>query len=264
MGMDDQVAAKEALALAYKAHHRCSGTPDWAFKDIAPAIPHVGTEYFNAPRKILIYASTENLAWTDQQEMLRAKGLDDQLHRAYGAAQRADEEQNVMIEPINNGSLLMAARHALHAFDPELAFTKTGSSDFLQQVVVANASKFSIASRTNIDPASRVKYWPASKPYLETDLAVLQPHIVIIPRTILFRLRSRKISLDLQDVQTLLPNYQITSRTLANIKKLGLTEATRGPSLNWKLTLGAERWGMKFYLKWLEEVAVNWIERRKE
>jgi hypothetical protein len=266
MGMDDRSALIAALSAAYEAEYRTSSSPDWAFQGIAPAIPYIGERFHMAPKKVLIYASAENLA-SDKghREGLEKWTTQKQIERAYHGGLLPDGMPCVLIEPVNNGSLLMAVRHALHNHCPSLPFSQVSAKEFLEEVAVANPSKFAIAGDRNRDPAGKVKYWPPSKAYILADLALIKPGVIVIPRTILSRLQSRKVGLtEALRRYTILPNWQITARTVRNagreiIAKYG-TERERSPFLTWRLTRGAERWGMEDYLVWLDGVACKWVQ----
>ncbi len=267
MGVDDRSALIEALSEAYVAEYCRSAAPDWAFQGIAPAIPYIGTRFLEAPKKILIYASAENLA-SDSKHRENLTGWEkrEQIKRAYHGGLLPDGMPCVMIEPVNNGSLLMAARHALHKHDPSLSFSSASAKDFLEEVAVANPSKFAIAGDRNQDPAGKVKYWPLSKPYILADLALTKPDVIVIPRTILSRLKSRKVGLaEILRPYNILPNRQITARTVRNAGREVIVQhgATRehSPFMTWRLTRGAERWGMEDYLDWLDRVATNWVQK---
>ncbi|MBS0160943.1 MAG: hypothetical protein JSS26_20375 [Nitrospira sp.] len=157
----------------------------------------------------------------------------------------------------------MAARHALHKYDADLSFSRASAEDFLEEVTVANPSKFTIAGDANIDPAKKAMYWPPSKPYIVADLDLIKPDIIIVPRTILSKLSGRKVGLgaSLRSF-TILPNWQITSRTVRNARRVvpgkNLSKIELSPFSIWKLTRGAERWGMEYYLQWLDVIAKDW------
>lgn len=267
MGVDDRSALIEALSSAYEAEFCRSASPGWAFPSIAPAIPFIGEHFLEAPEKVLIYASAENLASDpEHREGLEAWAKRKQVERAYHGGWLPDGMPCVMIEPVNNGSLLMAARHALQKHNPSLSFSRASAKDFLDEVAVANPSKFAIAGDRNEDPAGKVKYWPPSKPYILADLELIKPDIIVIPRTILSRLQSRKVGLtESLRHSTILPNWQITARTVRNarrvIKVQDRCEHERSQFLTWNLTRGAERWGMEDYLDWLDRVAFSWVRK---
>jgi len=214
----------------------------------------------------LIYASAENLASdSEHRERLAEWVKRKQFERAYHGGLLQDGMPCVMIEPVNNGSLLMAARHALYNHDRSLSFSRVSAKDFLEEVAVANPSKFAIAGDHNQDPAGKVKYWPPSKPYILTDLALIKPDVIVIPRTILSRLQSRKVGLtEALRRCTILPNWQITARTVRNagreVKGHHGFEGERSPFMPWRLTRGAEGWGMEDYLVWLDRVASKWVQ----
>lgn len=266
MGVDDRSALIEGLSADYGAEFCKNGAPQWAFQGIAPAIPYIGKR-FRPHMKVLIYASAENLASDPKhRECLEGWAMRNQIERAYHGGLLPDGMPCVMLEPVNNGSLLMAARHALYNHDPSLSFSRVSAKDFLEEVAVANPSKFAIAGDRNQDPAGKVKYWPPSKPYILADLAWIKPDVIVIPRTILSRLQSRKVGLtEALRRCTILPNWQITARTVRNagreVKVQHGAEREHSPFITWRLTRGAERWGMEDYLVWLDRVASSWVQK---
>lgn len=213
MGMDDLLNDKErSLLQAYEDLGRKA--PEWAYP-FAPPIPFVGKGYgVDSRSKVLIYASAENLRYTKkfkddgwlnpENQMIRSRVH----HHERGAT-------FVHMQPINNGSLLKAARHSLEQVWYQGSFSTDSPENFLDQVAVANPGKFSVNAESNIDYAGQRTPWLASKSFIEADLKILDPDIIIIPNTILRTLGKGPVGLSLtRPGRTIIPNYQITTRTI--------------------------------------------------
>lgn len=241
--------------------------PDWAYP-FAPPIPFVGKGYGeNGRSKVLVYASAENLTYSKKlKEVPLWLRPDNQIIRS-----RIDHRERggtcVHIQPIDNGSLLKAARHSLSQVVDDGSFTIYSPQAFLDQIAVANPGKFSVDSERNEDYAGDGTPWLASRPFITVDLRVLDPDIIIIPRTILNTLRSEPVDLELsRPGRTIIPNYQITTGTINRLikRQLRKSAAPMRTSLvdQWPLAPGWQKLDMAAYLHWLDAVAYDWIEPR--
>ena len=141
--------------------------PQWAYKGIAPAIPYIGRTYGQLGLNVLVYASAENLA-SDQnyRNWIKGRIREEQLLRSYLSLDADPGSTDISIEPIKNGSLLKAARHALHMMRPESKFSLDAPASFLDEIAVANPGKFSVEpdsegtganKRKNLDYAGSVE-----------------------------------------------------------------------------------------------------------
>lgn len=252
----------------YREQNNGRVAPEWAYQ-YQPPIPWVGDGYETPGRpKVLIYASAENLTYTKKYEKnpdekpSYLKGDDQMLRSRICHTEYRGTHSH--IQPINNASLLIAARHALTGIDHEGVFSLGSPETFLDEVAVANPGKFSINAQTNKDYAGDGTPWLASKPFIEIDLAVLDPDIIIVPRTIRDTLAKNPVGLNLSAKERIIaPNYQITARTInkhirSQLQSIGSTKKP-SPVDHWKVSSG--RLDMATYLHWLDEVAVHWVER---
>jgi len=213
----------------------------------------------------LVYASAENLTYTKKlKDVPLWLQPDNQTIRS-----RIDHLERggtyVHIQPIDNGSLLKAARHSLSQIEVAGSFTCDSPEAFLNQIAVANPGKFSIDSQRNVDYASDGSPWLASRPFITIDLRVLDPDIIIIPRTILRTLRSEPMGMDFsRSGRTIIPNYQITTGTINRTIKRQLRKnsapVVRSIVDHWQVAQGWEKLDMTAYLHWLDAVAVHWVE----
>ena len=220
MGMDDRSALIEALRFSYESEYCRSGAPDWAFQGVAPAIPYIGERFLESPIKALIYASAENLASdTGHLEGLRTQDVRQQMVRSYGLKPRANQDQNVHIEPINNGALLKVARHILSYHPNDEALLKHSSKFFLEQVAVANPGKFSIdpakhKQKVNLDYARDWKKFKDQIVYVQADLEHLTPHWLILPATIHRSLVRAGLKSALERIPTIVSIQQVQQRAI--------------------------------------------------
>jgi len=164
------------------------GYPDWAWC-VRPAVPYVGTRYTKGG--ILLYASAENLDFLSKPPEERP---DRDLHcdgpvaplRHYewksrydkGSAERA-YFANVGIEPVSNGGLVIAAYFLSKKFNLP---THADPREFLEGLAAANWCKFSIQQPKNKDYVGDLDKLRRSLPYVITDLSVLAPGIVLLPK----------------------------------------------------------------------------------
>lgn len=213
--MNDQLNAKEnELLRAYCEQNQGQVAPEWAYQ-FAPSIPFVGDDYGrNGRPKVLIYASAENLTYTRNQKVEIWLQPKNQMIRSR-VFHSVKHGTNIHIQPIDNGSLLKAARHSLEQVVPKGKFSTESPEIFLDQVAVANPDKFSVDSMNNKNYAGQKTPWLASKPFIEIDLEILDPDIIIIPKTILATLGKRPMNLNFtRPERTIIPNYQITAGTI--------------------------------------------------
>jgi hypothetical protein len=281
MGMDAALnPLEQQLIEGYKKlFKKC---PDWAYP-VAPAIPFVGNNYPMEGGGVLVYASAENLsytwpkgeqAWNEamwQQQLPNVRPWfdpdKDPMLRSRNMLAVSPGTTKVHIEPINNGSLLLAANHALKCAklnQPEWS----SATEFLDHIAVANPGKFSIRSSRNEDYAGNncPCCWAPSIPFIQNDLMLLRPSVIIAPKSVVESLRHQSIGIDLNVANCkLLPNYQITRGTInrqikKQLKDLGAPAPAPLNKPDWPLSRGAEKWGMENYLQWIDLVASKWMQ----
>lgn len=260
MGVDDRSALIEALAQSYETEYRKGGAPQWAFEGILPAIPYIGERFHEATQKVLIYASAENLAGDPQHiDGLRALPMNQQLRRSYDRTPRPHEDQNVHIEPINNGALLKVARHILSYMPMAEAFESGSSKAFLEQVVVANPGKFSVdpskldrKERKNLDYAGDSDKFDVQRSYLEADFKHLRPRIVILPRKVFESLRSAGLEDLFNQLDHIILIQQVQFQAVFG---RGKRRQPREPRSEWNTTMGYGAWRSP----WYADAYVQWI-----
>lgn len=211
---------EELTARLLAAYGAMEDLPDWAVRKrndparpVKPTIPFVGKAYGAQAKKILVYASAENLAdyWKGNDRRWPGDWLDDDVravnrHRYCfdnGDMQHDGSLPYVHCSPMEKGGLLTAVMY--------LAWKLRGGevekpAAFYETIAFGNYGKFSIetqlqqAVRThplwtdgekreykkqfqgrNVDYAARPAYLRASFDYIRADLEVLQPDYIIMP-----------------------------------------------------------------------------------
>lgn len=191
------------LLRRYREQFKISKTPSWAFpsqvwdyskiplkKPFPPSIPFIGRNYSQAPKKIALYASAENLAHYERKPETVPEFLCDE--RAWNRHREANLKgwdhffPRLHIGPVENGSLLCAVLFIFNNLNPD--FPKE-TYLFLENLVVGNVGKFSVAGdktkekNTNHDYAGNINYLEISLPFFKMDLQELQPEILILPKS---------------------------------------------------------------------------------
>ena len=194
--MSDNMDAKvNKLKEEYRKIFQKNEKPDWAVKKhqnsadpVRPSIPFIGREYQNAPKKVLVYASAENLTFYCD-EKYDSNYLDndkyaENRHRNKFEETKEDFFPDIHIGPMNNGALATAVLYICTKF---LGFDlpeRIKPAEFYEKIAVANYCKFSIHDKKNKDHANDSGKLECSKEYVKADLEVLKPDYIILPKTI--------------------------------------------------------------------------------
>ena len=150
---------------------------------VSPTIPFVGKNYVAQKTKVLLYASAENLAkyngHIDNDDIAinrHRKWFDDSVEKKFFP--------NVHIAPISDGSLLIVLRYICEQLGIDMPVTP---KEFVEAISFANFGKFSIkpvkGSERNIDYAQSKSKLDCCMPYIEKDLEVLKPDIIVMFQT---------------------------------------------------------------------------------
>ena len=170
-----------------------SNRPNWAVHKITPGheselihppIPFVGKEYCKQTKRILLYASAENLS-----KYAGSNGYLDDDEYAINRHRNTYNESvskglffpNVHIQPINDGVLPIITLYLYLRYNDIDDITP---SDFLERISFANYCKFTVQSEKNKDYAGVADKVMQSRDYVKRDLSILKPDIIIIPKTI--------------------------------------------------------------------------------
>lgn len=194
--------------------------PEWAVRKrnsndlVTPTIPFVGKHYAEQQKKILVYASAENLSdyWKGNDKHWPGDWLDNNekaqnRHRICfedEKMQRKDRLPYVHCGPLEDGGLLIAAMYI--AIVAKLRSSITEPREFYESIAFGNYGKYSIETElqraikespqltieekkklkkqlkgNNIDYASNSDYLVASHEFIRADIAHLQPDYIIMP-----------------------------------------------------------------------------------
>ncbi|PSU43042.1 hypothetical protein C9J12_28450 [Photobacterium frigidiphilum] len=238
-----------ALEEKYRSIHTRNGAPSWSV-DIEPAIPFVGNNYKKMPVKCLVLGSAENLTHLGNSNEI----TENNYLRNRQIEAKSKFFKNIHMTPISDGSLLTASRFILAMQGHDDVFS-TEPRDFIEEIATVNFGKYSIASETNEDYAGKLKYLKESFELVKSDLEILNPDIIIMPKKIYDFAGVRRELFD--NDRVIVPIYQ-TNRLVIN-SHLRNVEAT--DSIN-KYSF-ANKWlsetitGMNRYLSWLNQQAEN-------
>ena len=187
---------RENLLSAYqKIRDNMGNEPAWAVHRcddptqlVHCTIPFIGKEYANQEFKILLYASAENLSGYDGY--LDAASIADDRHRwCYNQWQKAatDVEKfypDVHLQPVTDGPLLLAVYYIASQLSPQYGQNMEPAA-FMEKIAFGNYGKYSIEGARNKDYARVKGKLAMSHSYIEQDVSILQPDLIILPRTIL-------------------------------------------------------------------------------
>lgn len=165
-------------------------------KRVKPAIPFVGKEYFNQAKgqKVLIYASAENLTWCTSSEYLWYTEKSGMLRSRHNFEEQGKnlvseyEFPDIHIQPIHDGGLLIVANRAMrNLFHANYQDTPR---EFVEKISCANYGKYTIINpedaSINKDYADNRLLLDISKEYARVDIEILNPDIILVPKTIYY------------------------------------------------------------------------------
>ncbi len=156
----------------------------WPFK---PSIPLIGENY-RPDKGLLIYASAENLSWHNNKDNPLHQFFAEEHVRDRYRAQYEKKGRNtddffpyVGIQPANDGGLLAAGFFIAIKYGLQ---QEENPRSLLETIAVTNWNKFSIRSPGKNEDIRDLKKLTASPPFVVAELMVLQPAVVLIPRTV--------------------------------------------------------------------------------
>ena len=208
------MSAHEFLEATLLERYRSLGNenePVWAVHKrnsdeiVKATIPFIGKNYGEQSKKILVYASAENLSgyWKGNTKTWVGDWLDDDLS-AENRHRRCFQESiikqdsffpNVHIGPMNDGYLATAVYYiAAKLYQVDFDNPK----NFYETIAFGNYGKYSIetarqrnarkgvddvGSNANMDYAGNRELLAVSHDYIRADLEVLNPDCIIMPKT---------------------------------------------------------------------------------
>ena len=195
-----------------------TGSPD---ELVHPTIPFVGKNYLEQPKKILVYASAENLAdyYVDEngENNWEDNWLDNDKkaeNRHRGCFEEPSFQEghlffpHVHLEPMNNGCLATVVYYIASKL---LGVKYENPKEFYETIAFGNYGKFSIETQLqetfrkkpsltskekkslkkdktmkkfNKDYAGNGDLLSVSNEFIKADLKILQPDIIIMPKSI--------------------------------------------------------------------------------
>lgn len=199
---------EQQLVHRYKRVFDHCSFPTWAYQ-YYPSVPHVGNNIIASKVKCLVYGSAENLTYTRNKPNEKINRLNEEQWYRHRYFRKYDNYfPHAHIQPVKNGSLLIAARYILALLGYDTQFSNEPKK-FIEEIAVGNFGKYSIDSETNKDYADKYKYLKASLEYVSIDLEVIEPDILILPRKIYEFLGIRKVILSsLKQGSRIVPIYQ--------------------------------------------------------
>jgi hypothetical protein len=262
----------EQLTARYKAIYKPGDTP-WAFP-IVPTVPYFDEENFVPGTGILVYGSAESLYWYPQnggwpEWLLTAPAWDrhkfwfDRWLNHDPEARPGSYFPFIHLEPVNGGGLVVAA-----AFLSTLTGRVVADDpvDFFRTVAFANFGKFAVEAKVNVDYPEDLPKLRASLPYVEVDLAVLRPALVLMPHVMLRTLRAAGEH-SLLATSTFIPARQFQHWPLVDCKRDYLA---RGDALlldqekqawaNWTKRIDSRLRSRIWY--YLADVEAGWLAAR--
>lgn len=238
--MDTYESISECMKNAYKViFNNENNRPEWAVKKtcspkelIHCTIPFIGKE-FGKHTRVLLYASAENLVDYTSNQYTYLDNDDYAINRHRASFDEWKEEDGIFpsvhIAPVNNGCLAIATCYILEELGIKDKEEQISPTDFLEKIAVANFGKFSIEGKTNKDYASDSDPLSMSDPYIEEDIKILKPDIIIMPKSIY---RTKKEFLDrIKGNARIIGIHQINSSVINRIIKRQYGEKQDGKTV---------------------------------
>ena len=265
------------LLQKYNDLFSANGVPEGMFK-LRPAIPFVGKHYQNSKPKILSYASAENLCYA-YDENLQPNDFEIHKLKSYEQFNRAryfcdhykKKFPDVHMEPFNNGAQLLITRHILSKLGYSSKFSNE-PYEFIEEISAANPGKFSIASTSNSDYASKRPKMSHSIEYIQEDFIQLKPEIVILPKTVFETINKIKKwgkileSADIQNVK-FIQIYQLSFfnnyRILKQIKCLPEPFMSHHPYSKWIERIDCGKVNIFAHFSWIDNNLYKIINIKK-
>lgn len=209
------------IKQAYSSiNETCNNPYEWAVHKksnpeelVKCTIPFVGKAYFQQSKKLLVYASAENLSYyynsNEESSLLDNDDSATNRHRLCFEKNKNKFFPNVHLAPMTNGCLATAVYYIATKLVAELP---ENPSSFYETIAFGNYGKFSIAGLSNKDYAKDKDKLAASHDFIKADLEILKPDYIILPKTIYSTDRDW-INAN-KGCATVIPIYQINARVV--------------------------------------------------
>lgn len=218
----------KTLTERYSAIMKNGKTPEWAVKKtdsneyVSCTIPFVGKNYFSQKKKVLVYASAENLSKYDGY--LDNDKVAINRHRCFfdTSVESTDFFPSVHMRPFDDGAMSTAVLYILTKYLEINDDVKP--AEFYENIAFGNYGKFSISGKKNIDYASSKGDLAYSHDLIKADIDILKPDIIILPSAILKA--DENFIKTIRGNADLIPLYQINSGNINRIisKKYGTSK----------------------------------------
>ena len=200
--------------------------PPWAVKkktkkeNIHPAIPFVGKSYANT--RLLLYTDIEISTYNEKH--LDMDLFEDDKVALYRRDVVFDSFfPNIQIPLVNNGTLLVVAAYILQKMNIQLDYLNP--AEFIEQIAIDIFCKFPIRAEflaTNLNVShesyqndmSRIEY---SFKYVEFDLKILQPEILVLPKSIYANPKVKQFLKSIVPRCLILPIYRMNRPTINKV-----------------------------------------------
>lgn len=180
---------EKTLLEQYQDIYKKRTAPYWA-AHYYPPIPLIGKNYRSAPIKILAYTGTESrsiIFERGRKAHIIDKLDNDVLWYRHRYFLNYDDKDNffpfVHNEPIDNGSLPTVLKYIVEHFKCREQFGLE-PRDLLEQITTGHFGKFIVNNPIDRDYYRNSKKLSQSMDYISEDIKLLQPDIIIIPKTI--------------------------------------------------------------------------------
>jgi len=210
------------LLEKYKSIFNNQTSPEWAMKNkktqecIYPSIPFIGKQYSTQDKRILVYASAENLTYyknsNGDNELLESEIAWNRRRIGFESC-NGDFFPFVHIQPIDNGGLL-SLTYFIAIYNGWIR-PDYNPYQFIECLAVDNIGKFSIDSDgRNVDYIQDKNKLLESYNYIEADIKTLKPNVIILPEKALMQPKIKEMIQVHCEGAIIIPIYQLTSTVI--------------------------------------------------
>lgn len=245
--MSPHATLEHSLLTAYKEIHR-TVAPEWAVHKITlgktdelvvPTIPFVGKDFLKQPKRVLVYASAENLTnhwvgqtsdriWIDEDTKAFNRHRICFDNQEMQQQKHADTIPYVHCGPMETGLLLTAVMYIANQLNI-MDLSGVTPRDFCEKIAFGNYGKYSKETphqlckrlniskqdaKQNIDYAGNVSLMEVSHPFIEADIRSLQPDYIVLPET-MYRAAKKFID-SIKGDAVIIPIYQMLAGNVNN------------------------------------------------
>ena len=178
---------RKKLAEKYRNIFKSEKKPEWAVKKLNnpsevlhPAIPFVGKDYDKT--RLIVYASAENLSFYKNDKDGYLDDDNKAIFRRYNYLNKGGYFPQLHCGPIDCGQLLIVSAYILKYLKYKISYNN--AYEFIANIAADNFGKFSKVGNSNSDYAGNINLLKYSLKYIEADLQILQPKIIILPHKI--------------------------------------------------------------------------------